>query len=158
MEAADSRRSNSPGKGPPAPAPVRRWDLAVAAATACAASIAARLLGPGSDLRLALAVPALLFIPGYLLLQAVAPAPRPDRTPWARLGMAAGLSLPVLGLLALATAALPGGFRPATIAAAGAAACVALAGTAWARRIWRSRREGPVGDDLSRASHLPEET
>lgn len=81
-------------------------------------------------LRAALALVLLPLVPGYLLVQAVEPrAPRP-----AHLALALGLGLPLVGLAALATALVPGGFRPMPILVAQAVLAAGLATVALVRR------------------------
>lgn len=72
---------------------------------------------------------ALLVAPGYLLLQAMLGAPRG----WHVLaGM--GLSIPLIGLLALATAVVPGGFQAGAIVITITLGVLALGALAWLRR------------------------
>lgn len=94
---------------------------------------------PGSPLRAVLVAPALLLVPGYLLLQALFPvrAERPRH-----LLLSLGVSPPLVALLALATALVPGGFREGTILATVAAGSLMLAALAWTRRRTRAAQKG----------------
>ncbi len=115
-----------------APARQIRWlDLALAASFAVVAA-AATGLKSGSIGRVALTMPVLLFIPGYLLLQAaLAGRERPSTF---HVLMAVGLSPPLVGVLALLAAIVPGGFTAIPIITIVTVACVALAGIAFLRR------------------------
>jgi uncharacterized membrane protein len=113
-----------------------RWraqaDLLAALALVLVAAVAALALGPG-PLRVLLTLPALAVAPGYLLVQAAVPRQRPSA--WLRHACAAlGAGPALLGLCALATALVPGGFRPVPIVLATTAAAALLGAVALLRR------------------------
>ena len=90
---------------------------------------------PGRDpLRLLLVAPMLLFVPGYLLIEAF----RSSREPLGRRGtiaaVAPGLSIAFVALLALGTAFFPSGFTPNAIVAMTTLVCIALIAAASYRR------------------------
>lgn len=109
--------SNPPGAPPAkaAPAGPLRWlDLSGATVLVVLGAFAAFSL-PAGPLRMLLTLPVLLFAPGYLLLQAfVVPPARGAKAGWQCLA-AIGVSPAVVGLLALATAIVEGGFRTGAI-------------------------------------------
>lgn len=111
-----------------------RWvDVAGAATLAVAAGIGAAVLEPG-PLRLALTLPMVLFVPGYLLLQAFrVPAASGRELGWQALA-SLGISPAVLGLLALSTAIVEGGFRLGVILVTTTVACLLFATAALVRR------------------------
>lgn len=91
-------------------------------------------LPPGSWARVAVVAPLVLALPGYLLIQAVL-GPTSLRT--SRLGHTAaalGVTPAVIGLLALSTTVLPGGFRIPSITKALAIGSVVFLVVAWVRR------------------------
>jgi uncharacterized membrane protein len=92
------------------------------------------MLAEGDLARVVLTLPVLLWAPGYLLMQAMLVPARDARRRAVHAVAAVGVSPAVVGLLALATAILPGGFRPAVIVSVVTLACVALAATAYYRR------------------------
>lgn len=113
-------------------------DLLLAAAAPVLAALLMVLVPDGNVVRIALAGAVVFLAPGYLLLEATAPAGGAgergrEARPW-RLAMALGLSPAVVALVALAAALVPGGFRPLPIAGAVALVCVALAAVALRRR------------------------
>lgn len=108
-------------------------DLAVASLLVVAGGVLALALPEGSLLRLAVGAPAILLAPGYLALQAAMRPGPAERRPL-HLVFALGLSPAIVGLIALATAIVPGGFRPPVIIVAIMAGCLAMAGVAYARR------------------------
>lgn len=115
----------------------RLWrapDVALAAALALAAAIAFALLPGGGALRVALVVPVLLVVPGYLLIQALVVPPASGRRRALHSLLAVGVSPGVVGLLALSTALVPGGFRPVPIVVVVTVACLVLAAVALYRR------------------------
>lgn len=118
-----------------APTPV--GDLVVAVGLLGLAFLAAWQMEPG-NLRLALTLPALAIVPGYVLLQA---ALVPVRTPLERAGHAAfalGLSPAYLALVALTTTFTPDGFRAGPILGWTLAGSAVLAVAAFLRRrAWR---------------------
>lgn len=139
---ARSSRSSSSASRPPRPKrQVGAWpklDIVLAAVLGLAAVAAAFTLPPGT-LRLALVLPMLLFVPGYLLLQAfVVPAATGERRGWQALA-SLGISPAVLGLLSLLTSVVQGGFRIGAILALTAFGCFAMAAAALVRRRALSR-------------------
>lgn len=128
--AAASGRPPRPQRGQ------RTWpklDIAIATSLGVAATAAAVSLPPGS-LRMLLALPMVLFVPGYLLLQAfVVPAAEGRARLWQVLA-SIGISPAVLGLMALSTSIVEGGFRLGAILAMTTLGCLALAATAVMRR------------------------
>ncbi len=116
-------------------------DLIAACIVAALAGLAFMTMPGGSPLRVALALAVLFFVPGYLLIEAVAQPAVSRQRRVVRAWIAIGVSPAVVGLLALATVALPGGFRPASIVATLTVACVGLAGVG----IWRRRRAARLG-------------
>lgn len=121
--------------------PEEAADVVLAAAAATAAAFAAALLPPGSALRVLLAWPLLLVVPGFLLLQALVVPVAVGRRRFSHALVAVGISPALVGLLALATALVPGGFRPLSIVSVVTGACLLLAAVALVRRA-RSRRGG----------------
>jgi len=117
----------------------RAWrgglDLVSCAALVAVGCLAAAALPAGSALRLALALPVLLFAPGYLLVEAAAGPARQASSRAMRGLLAIGVSPALVGLVALATAGLPGGFRAGSIVLLLAVVCAALAGAA----LWRRK-------------------
>lgn len=116
----------------------RTWDLWVALLVVVAAHLSIHTL-PGADpIRLLMAALVLLFVPGYLALEAIAPAV--GRPRWgARTLFALGLTPPLVGLLALAAAAT-GRFGSDRIALLVTLSSTGCAGVAAARRLLRERR------------------
>jgi uncharacterized membrane protein len=109
-------------------------DLAAAAILAVLAALLAAALPAGSTLRALATLPVLLVVPGYLLVEAAVPSvTRSQRALHALVGL--GVSPPLVALLALATAIVPGGFHAPAIVAAVTLACLALAAVAWRRRL-----------------------
>lgn len=115
-----------------------RWrrsaDVIAGAGLALVAALVAAVLPDGSTLRLAVALPVLMVVPGYLLLQALLVPARSWTARGRHALLSLGLSPAVLGLLALSTAIVPGGFRPVAIAATVTVGCLAFAGVALRRR------------------------
>jgi uncharacterized membrane protein len=108
---------------------------------AVVAAWAALALPEGSLLRLALAMPMVFWIPGYLVLEAMAPrGPRGQSDRAWRAAAAIAVSPAVAGLAALATALYPGGFRPAAIVGMITAVCLVAAAQATRRRWLASPR------------------
>lgn len=118
-------------------------DLALAGAIALAAPIAAIYHPDNTVLRLGSTVPALLLVPGYLLLQAILPSvsARPGRGHQAALSI--GLSLPVVGLAALSAAVTPWGFRPVPVMVSVTLASLGLCALA----LYRRTRAEPASED-----------
>lgn len=116
------------------PSLARSWDLVAAASIAVAAAMAASLLPGGSVLRLVLTLPALFLVPGYLLVQTLARGRGSRSRRGFHMLLALGISPPLVGLLALATALWPSGFRAQGILWAVTLACLFLAAAAFLRR------------------------
>jgi uncharacterized membrane protein len=96
-----------------------------------AAAVSMDLTGP---LRFLATLPMILFVPGYLLLQAVAvPPARGKELGWQALA-SLGLSPALLGLFALATAIVEGGFRLGIIVGLSTVASLGFAAVALVRR------------------------
>jgi hypothetical protein len=130
-----------------APAPLGLADLAdlgVASLLVVAAAVAALQPGGGDPLRMALAGLVVFVLPGYLLLEVLFPARQPA-TPSRAVRAAAclGLSPAMVGLAALSTALVHGGFRPANIVAVVTLLCLALAGLAAWRRLQTAPARAP---------------
>jgi uncharacterized membrane protein len=122
---------------------VANLDLAACAGLVLLAAVAFLFLPEGSSLRLALGLGVLFFAPGYLLIEASA-GPAPSRSSRAaRLGLAIGASPALVGVLALATAVLPEGFRPVPIVVLLVVASFVLAGAAVWRRGTPTRNAAP---------------
>jgi uncharacterized membrane protein len=109
-------------------------DLVAVVGLAVLAALAWMALPDGSAARVALTVPVLLFVPGYLLVEAVTEREPSGRRRAVRALVAVGVSPPLVGLASLATAFLPGGFRPLPIVVVLTLACLALATAAFLRR------------------------
>lgn len=131
-----SRRRGSSGLVPRA---ANLWDLAACGALALAAAACAVALPAGSPLRFTLAIPALLFVPGYALLEACTGLGR--RASHAL--VAIGLSPALVALAALATAVFPGGFRPIPIVAVTTVMSLAFTLAACVRRTLAAPRLVP---------------
>lgn len=114
-------------------------DLIVAGALALVAGLAAVGLPDGSTLRLAIVLPIVLLAPGYLLLQALIVPARSAASRGRHLLLSLGVSPAVLGLLALSTAIVPGGFTPGAILLVVTVGCVVLAAVGVHRRRARAR-------------------
>lgn len=112
----------------------RVLDLAAAATLATLAALLVSSLPDGSLLRAAVTLPILLLVPGYLLIEATVTSVKPgQRAMHALVGL--GVSPPLVGLLALATVLLPGGFSGAAIVGTVTFACLGLAALAMWRRL-----------------------
>ncbi len=112
-------RESATGAGPSGLAgrwpPRSWWDLAASAGLLTLTLIVALALPEGSVARAAIAMPVLLVVPGYLLLQALfVPAGR-TRTRLVHALIALGVSPALIGLLALSTVMVPGGFTAGAI-------------------------------------------
>jgi hypothetical protein len=128
---AKTAKATRAARGPRGP---YAWaDVAIAAALALMAALAAGNLPVGA-LRYLLTVPMLVLVPGYLLLQAfVVPPARGAARGWQVLA-SLGLSPAVVGLLALTTAIVQGGFRLPIILILVTLASLGLGAVALARR------------------------
>lgn len=112
----------------------RSPDVALGAVLALVAAFAVAFLPGGTPLRVGLVAPVLLVVPGYLLIQAFVVAADPRRSRATHAILAIGVSPGLVGLLALSTAVVQGGFRPVPIVAVVTVACLALAAVAVRRR------------------------
>ena len=131
--------SDASQAGAPAGRSLRSWsgglDLLACGILVGLACLAAIALPEGAGLRFALAMGVLLFAPGYLLVEAAAGPAKAASSRVLRAVLAVGISPALVGLLALATAGLPGGFRAGPIVLLLAVACLGMAGAA----LWRRR-------------------
>lgn len=135
----------------------------VAAGLAIIAALVASVTPAGNPLRLFVTLPIILVVPGYLLIQVFMVPARSTAARCVHALLGVGVSPALLGLLAMSTALLPGGFRPYTIILAVTLACLVMAGVAAARRSFgaslpassatgamdagvRVPREAPSGD------------
>lgn len=126
------------------------WDLGLSVALALAGALGALWLPAGETLRLILAVPVVLVVPGYLILQALM-VPTDRRFPrWLEALFSIALSPAIVGLVALATWVIPGGFRPTVIIGTVTGACFLLAAVALQRRSTARDRPGSHGGGLER--------
>lgn len=109
------------------------------------AALAAFALPEGSVLRWAFTLPVILVAPGYLLLQAIFVPAQPTSSRLVHGLLSLGISPALLGLLALSTALIPGGFKPGIIVAVVAVGSLVLAGVGLFRRARSGiRREETV--------------
>lgn len=115
------------------------WPILACCSVAALAGLAFLTLPGGSVLRVSLSAAILFFVPGYLLLEAAAGPAANLRSSLLRSALAIGISPAIVGLLALATALAPQGFRPAAIVVAVTLGCFALAGVATWRRFAQHR-------------------
>jgi uncharacterized membrane protein len=137
------RNQSGPGGNRKATA---QFDILLACALALAAAFAFAFLPPGSAVRVALVTPGLFLVPGYLLIRLVADPSSSGRIRGVHALLAVGVSPALVGLLALATAFVPGGFRPVPIVATVTTACLLLgAGNVWRRPSGRDL-ESPTGN------------
>ena len=117
-------------------------DVVVSLAFVLVAAAAYLTLPEGSLARLALVAPAVLLVPGYLLVEATASGPTSPRKRVGHALVGLGVSPAFLGVVALATALVPGGFRAPAIVGAITLACF---GAAWIvlerRQRWRTERD-----------------
>lgn len=122
------------GVVPPRLRPDDPSDILIAMVLVLVGTFAALVLPEGNTPRLLLALPVLFFAPGYLLIQA-ALGHRSTRSArgW-HAALAVGVSPPVIGILALLTAAVPGGFRMTPIILSVTVGSVGLALLALYRR------------------------
>lgn len=149
--------SNPPG-APPAkaapPAPLRWLDLSGSTILVVLGAFAALSL-PEGPLRLLLTLPVLLFAPGYLLLQAfVVPPARGAAVGWQCLA-SLGISPAVVGLLALSTAIVEGGFRVGAIVLMTTIGSLGLAAAALVRRRSVARSPQDRSSKATAASAAP---
>jgi uncharacterized membrane protein len=120
-------------------------DVVAALFLVIAAAVAFLTLPAGSWLRIALALPAVLIVPGFLLLRSFnLTSQARGGTRWWDVGLALGVSPAMVGLIALSTAVVPGEFRAGPIVVAVLAACALLAVVAGVRStLLGSRRPVP---------------
>ena len=124
-------------------------DLTVAGVLLVAGAAAA-LGGAPPGVRVLLAATVLFVVPGYLLLQALFPGGTAAER--ARHGLLSlGISPALVGLFALAAAALPGGFQAPTLVMAVTLGGLVLLGVAALRR-WRQARWSEPSDAASDSS------
>lgn len=113
-------------------------------ALALVAAGAAFALPSGNALRAVLAALVVFVVPGVLLMEALFPpwhaAPPARRF---RIAVALGVSPALVGLVALSTALVPGGFRPANIIAVVTLACLLLGAAGIARRARPGEEPAP---------------
>ena len=127
LPAAGSHQANGPVGG-------RHLDLAGCMGAALLAPFFMAVLPGGSLLRAVLLGVTLLVVPGYLLMQAVEPAAGRARRA-VHAAIALGVSPALVGLAALSTALLPGGFQAERIILVEVLLMVALGAVAWRRRM-----------------------
>lgn len=108
----------------------RAYDLLAATLLATLAPWLLMRLEAGSFLRIVLAGMA-IFAPGYLLMQAIEPL---RRNPWRHAAFAVGLGPALVGLAALSTVLMPGGFLARNILLAQGLLALALGSVALQRR------------------------
>jgi uncharacterized membrane protein len=101
------------------------------------------LLPDGSLARAILGFAALAFVPGYLVLEASLPPARTGDHRAMRAIAAVGISPVVVGLLALATVGVQGGFKPAAIVVVLTVGCLAVGALAFGRRLGRAADATP---------------
>lgn len=123
-------------------------DLWLGAALALVGGAAATFLPPKDPARFLLALPTLLLVPGYLLIQVLLPRPASRSGRLRHALVALGVSPALVALLALSTALVEGGFRANSIMVVVTAACLLLAGGAYVRRAspWPSPTR-PITDE-----------
>jgi uncharacterized membrane protein len=109
-------------------------DLAVAAGLAVLAALVAFMVPAGSMVRAIVTLAILLVVPGYLLIEAAVTSVKHGQRGLHAL-VAIGVSPPFVALLALSTAAMPGGFHATPIILTVTVACLALAFVAAWRRL-----------------------
>lgn len=131
-------------------------DLAVAVGLVLVAVLVAASRPEGDAVRLAVAAPVVLVVPGYLLLQAALVPARSAKMRVVHAAAAIGLSPVVLGLAALATALVPGGFQTGPIVAVVTVFCLALAALAGYRRAVARRDEYDVSGGAPRNEYTTE--
>lgn len=136
---------------PAAPSRARSLPDVVLAALLALAAAAATALPPGSTLRIALAMPVLFLVPGYLLMQALVVPAAPWRQRGIHLLMGLGLSPVVTALAALATSFVSGAFRPGVLVAVVTLVSLLLAGVATFRRLRPQNAAAPLPDPATAA-------
>ncbi len=138
--------------GPSADHPEDRgsWDLGLSVALAVAGTLGALWLPAGDTVRLLLALPVVLLVPGYLLLQALMVPTSQGFPRWLEVLFSIALSPAIVGLVALATWVIPGGFQPRVIIGTVTGACFLLAAVALQRRGSPGDRSEPGTGGLER--------
>lgn len=119
-------------------------DLLIAAPLAVLAALLASLLPAGNPVRIVLTLTILLTVPGYLLLQAIFVPARPIRSRAIQALLGIGVSPVIVGLLALSTALLVGGFGATAIIVTVTLTCLALALVAFVRRSLSPAETAPM--------------
>lgn len=109
-------------------------DIIGAASLAVLAALVAFVVPDGAAFRVYVTLAILLTVPGYLLIQTGVVPTRRHRTRAKHLLLGVGVSPVVVGLAALSTAAVDGGFKPAPIVVMVTVVCVSLALIAFIRR------------------------
>lgn len=122
----------------------RSADLVAAAAFTALAASQAFFMPLGNPIRVFITLVFLLTVPGYLLIQALVVPARPAASRWVHALLGVGISPAIVGLLALSTALIPGGFHPVVIIAIVISACAALAAAAFGRRSLHSGQIRPT--------------
>lgn len=109
-------------------------DIIVSASLAVLAALLAFMVPDGASLRVYVTLAILLAVPGYLLIQTVVVPIRRPRTRAIHLLLGVGASPVVVGLAALSTSAVHGGFKPVPIVVMVTVVCLSLALIAFIRR------------------------
>ncbi len=109
-------------------------DIVAAAALALLAALLAFVVPDGAAFRIYVTLAILLTVPGYLLVQTVVVPTRRPRTRAIHLLLGVGVSPVVVGLAALSTAVVDGGFKPVPIVMMVTITCLSLAMIAFIRR------------------------
>lgn len=128
-------------------------DIIVAASLAVMAALLAVVLPDGAPLRAYLALAILLTVPGYLLIQTVVVPIRRLRTRATHLLLGVGASPAVVGLAALSTATIDGGFKPVPIVVMVTIACLSLGLIAFLRRSIHHDAAGNAATPLQAADN-----
>lgn len=129
-------KAQAKSERPKAKAASASWpwaDVVAASAVAVMAAFTSSTM-PAGGMRMAFGLAMLLFVPGYLLLQAFAvPVPPGKARLWQALA-SLGVSPAVVGLLALMTSIVQGGFRLGVIVVLVTLACLGFGAAALVRR------------------------
>lgn len=119
-------------------------DLVLGSAIALAAGLSSIYHQDQVVLRAVLSVPALLFVPGYFLLQAIVPSLSEPPSLGRQAALSIGFSLPLVGLASLAIVVTPWGFQHTPIALSVTFTSLSLAGVAGFRRVdWIDHGDEP---------------
>lgn len=116
----------------------RSLDILALSGLVVLAALAAFALPEGSAFRWGFTLPVVLVAPGYLLLQAIFVPARPVGSRLVHALLSLGISPAIVGLLALSTALVPGGFQRSAIVGVVAVGCMVLGGLG----LFRRAREG----------------